>query len=84
MPNIARVGMKGETPGVEAQVERVRSPLPAGIWSEIEPEIHIEAVIYSAVGNVNTKKSSNGRKTLPSGGSTRGADHFIRPAGWGG
>ena len=55
----APVGMKGETPVVEVQVERVSSPLPAGIWSEIGPEIDIEAGIYSAVGSVNSKKSSN-------------------------
>ena len=34
--------MKGETPVVEVQVERVNSPSPAGIWSEIGPEIDIE------------------------------------------
>jgi hypothetical protein len=33
--------------------------LPAGIWSCIGPESDIEAVIYSAVGSVNSKKSSN-------------------------
>ena len=43
----------------EVQVERVNSPSPAGIWSEIGPEIDIEAVIYSPVGSVNSKKSSN-------------------------
>jgi hypothetical protein len=33
--------------------------MPDGIWSATGPEIDIEAVIYSAVGSVNSKKSSN-------------------------
>jgi hypothetical protein len=33
--------------------------LPAGIWSETGPDIDIEAVMYSAVGSVNSMKFSN-------------------------
>ena len=51
--------MKGEALEVEVQLERVSVPLPAGIWSETGPEIDIDAVMYSAVGSVNSKKSSN-------------------------
>jgi hypothetical protein len=53
------IGMNGAELEVDVQVWRFSCPLPAGIWSETGPEIDIEAVIYSAVGSVNSKKSSN-------------------------
>ena len=51
--------MNGAEPEVDVHVKRLSVPLPAGIWSETGPEIDIEAVMYSAVGSVNSKKSSN-------------------------
>jgi hypothetical protein len=52
-------GMNGAEIEVDVQVDRLNCPLPAGIWSTTGPEIDIEALIYSAVGSVNSKKSSN-------------------------
>ena len=51
--------MNGEELEVDVQVKRLNCPWPEGIWSTIGPEMDIEAVMYSAVGSVNSKKSSN-------------------------
>ena len=63
----------------EVQVERVNSPSPAGIWSEIGPEIDIEAVIYSAVGSAAAHIDSAAVKPALSACALSEVEHATQP-----